>query len=455
MIVILSLIFPILLLSVGYAIAARIVDLRRKKIPEAFALSLGLGSTWFAFGFFLLSLCKVRPGWIATTALGGLVLGIALRFWPERFALGRGERASRTEKIVITLAMLAMVAALGVMMTGAVLLPFCDWDAFSIWGLKAKVLAALPLVPRPEFFSDVTLSFSHLEYPLLVPFLLAAQFNLTGLNEAAVNGFAVLFYIGFGTAIYSAARWKLRIIEAVILTTFCMTVPSVMRWANAAMADMPLAFFIALAVCYLVRYTSEQGRDDLILASIFSAAAGFTKNEGSACIAIYGFIVFIACVRRKRFADLFIFGGIIVLLFGPWWLWSRDIPRTFEDYGGKLMRLELLVAGLGRLKVIRSEFLGQFVWWDRWGLFWLVLLMTMVLGWRGLKLRTTRVVWTVFLMHLLVYGVVYMVTPWDVALLFSLTTDRLLLHLLPIAAMLIAYHLSSAVDISSAGEVDR
>ena len=61
--------------------------------------------------------------------------------------------------------------ALGVVLINAVSTPLQEWDAFAIWGLKAKVLFHAALRPIPLYFHDLSLSYSHLDYPLLVPFL--------------------------------------------------------------------------------------------------------------------------------------------------------------------------------------------------------------------------------------------------------------------------------------------
>jgi len=50
-----------------------------------------------------------------------------------------------------------------------------EWDAFAIWGFKAKVLTHEALRPTPAYFHDLTLSYSHLDYPLMVPFLRRAR----------------------------------------------------------------------------------------------------------------------------------------------------------------------------------------------------------------------------------------------------------------------------------------
>ena len=58
--------------------------------------------------------------------------------------------------------------------------PLVEWDAFAIWGFKAKVLVHEALRPAPAYFHDLTLSYSHLDYPLMVPFLTAGAYAAMG-----------------------------------------------------------------------------------------------------------------------------------------------------------------------------------------------------------------------------------------------------------------------------------
>ena len=76
--------------------------------------------------------------------------------------------------LAITLAGLVMIVVV------ALSSPLSEWDAFAIWGFKAKVLTHDALRPTPAYFHDLTLSYSHLDYPLMFPFLTAGAYAAMG-----------------------------------------------------------------------------------------------------------------------------------------------------------------------------------------------------------------------------------------------------------------------------------
>ena len=78
----------------------------------------------------------------------------------------------------------------------------------------------------------------------------------------------------------------------------------------------------------------------------------------------------------------------------------------------------------------------------RWGTLWLLLGAAAVLGYRAFTRRHVLALWALLLLHVALYVAVYMVTPWGAAKLIPGTLDRLLLHVTPIAVLLIGYHWS-------------
>ena len=84
--------------------------------------------------------------------------------------------------------------------------PVIEWDAFAIWQMKAQVLAILPLHPRPEYFSNLNLSYSHLQYPLLVPMVSAGMHAMTGNLDDYGKLVSLLWYGGMVLAVYAMVK---------------------------------------------------------------------------------------------------------------------------------------------------------------------------------------------------------------------------------------------------------
>src|SRR5213592_4337949 len=81
---------------------------------------------------------------------------------------------------------------------------------------------------------------------------------------------------------------------------------------------------------------------------------------------------------------------------------------------------------------------------ENWGRIWPLLLFMSILGWRAFADRAVAALWLLLLCHLATYVLIYVVTPWSVEELLSVSLDRLLLHAVPVAMLLIGYHWSEA-----------
>ncbi|HEY1923129.1 MAG TPA: hypothetical protein VGG44_10305, partial [Tepidisphaeraceae bacterium] len=79
-----------------------------------------------------------------------------------------------------------------------------------------------------------------------------------------------------------------------------------------------------------------------------------------------------------------------------------------------------------------------------WGIFWFVLAIAVVVGWKRLGRGEVILLWVLLGLHISAYVPAYLVTPWDLETLMRTTIDRLLMHAAPVAAMLIGMMLGNA-----------
>ena len=266
--------------------------------------------------------------------------------------------------------------------------------------------------------------------------------------------------------------------------------------AAFALADIPLACYIASALLCWVRWAGCPSTDTrgafraLLLASLFGCFAAWTKNEGLAFFAILTVLTALragvqwrwaagptsavggtgasprphrAGGRREHpcawdaralalrvpvpppgkrsihvnFHELGRSAGALAggwLLLVPWLLFRHSLPVADENYPAHL-QLAVLWANLGRLPVVLLTWLREFADASQWSLLWLLAAVAAV--W-ALRRRRGRALWLLAFgfSQLLVYTVVTVVAPWDVNELLSLTSTRLLLHVLPAAVLL-------------------
>jgi hypothetical protein len=339
--------------------------------------------------------------------------------------------------LVITLAALVMI------MVVALSSPLSEWDAFAIWGFKAKVLTHEALRPTPAYFHDLTLSYSHLDYPLMVPFLTAGAYAAMGTMDDQTGKLVSVFLdVLLVPMVYLGLRWKLRRLPAACLSAILAMLPVMFRYAGVGCADLPLTMFYAGSIFYVARWIDRQQGQDLTLAILFSAFAAFTKNEGAVLALMNGAVLLgygLWNGRRRAWVGAAVFFAGLLAVDAAWLIWSRGLPRTHEDYGSKLLS-PLVVTHLPRLKEIIPAMLVQTAELQVWGLLWIMVVMLALLGWRALARPYVLALWILLVMHLMVYALAYSVTPWDLAVLMPMTMDRLLLHAVPAVIFLAGWH---------------
>jgi hypothetical protein len=440
-------IYLIFLQSAGFAVVRRLVDGRSRL--EIAGLSACLGPGVFGLCLIFLSMLGVRPGRTEVLLLGVLALiaaGISF------FKFG-GTHEAESREMLGRYSRLWSAACLVVIAYGAVVVaadvaiyPTMEWDAFGIWQLKGEVLAKSAMEPRPAYFENLNLSYSHLRYPVLEPMISAGVHALTGkLRDDGQKAPGLLMYLGLVAVVYSTVRRESGHLAAITVTAMFADLPVFFRYAGSGTAEMALTAFYGGSVVCLLRWWKDRGWGDLILAGLFSACMAWAKNEGQALAAINVVITVCVAVSRKKWGQCAAFIGIVFFIFLPWLIYLKGMPRTDEDYAGRLKlgelaahvdRVPMILRGMGR-EMIKWRDTGPERLTAAWGIFWLVFAMVAVFGWKRFGRGGVILLWVLLGLHLLVYVPAYMVTPWDLETLMRTTIDRLLMHTAPVAAILI------------------
>ncbi len=314
--------------------------------------------------------------------------------------------------------------------------PTGDWDAFAIWQLKSKVLTNEPLVPRPAYFTDVSRSFSHLEYPVLVPMISAGEHAMAGsLDDEKEKAPQLLFYLGLGAVVYAAIRRRHGGTAAVTATTLLLCTPKMLEFAGTGDADLPLAAFYACSLVSLLNWQQDRRRADLIFTALFTILLAWSKQEGLP-LAIVN-VLAVAALSVRKPATWISFGVVVAAAYLPWFLYTRAIPRTDENYMGHLHFSEAM-GNLSRLGPVLWGFLTKALDVQLWSVFWYLLPIAAILRWRRFLDRGVMLVWILLTAHFLIYLPPYLIVAnWDFRGLMNVTQDRLLLHITPAAALLI------------------
>ena len=436
--------YLLLILLVGYALLSAVHSSNRMTIVQLIGLGPAVGAGTMGLLLFWASLIGFAPSRKVLAIIGVLTLASLLVMKKKQRLARINILATEWKKgdgwmfvpLVITLAALVMIVVV------ALSSPLTEWDAFAIWGFKAKVLAHEALRPTPAYFHDLTLSYSHLDYPLMVPFLTAGAYAAMGTMDDQTGKLVSVFLdVLLVPMVYLGLRWKLRRLPAACLSTILAMLPVMFRYAGVGCADLPLAMFYAGSIFYVARWIDRQQWPDLILAILFSAFVAFTKNEGTVLALMNGAVLlgFGLWGGRRAWVGAAAFFAGLLAVDAAWLIWSRSLPRTHEDYGSKLLS-SLVVTHLPKLKEIIPAMLVQTTEFKVWGLLWIMAGVLALLGWRALARPYMLALWILLGLHLMSYALAYSVTSWDLTMLMPITMDRLLLHTVPAVIFLAGWH---------------
>jgi hypothetical protein len=437
--------YLLLIALVGYTVISAIHASNRMTIVQLIGLGPAVGAGTMGLLLFWTSLIGFTPSRNVLAIIGILTLASLLVMKKNHRLVRIKIPAIDWEKGDgwIIAPSLVMLMGLVMIVTVALSSPLSEWDAFAIWGFKAKVLTHEALRPTPAYFHDLTLSYSHLDYPLMVPFLTAGAYAAMGTVDDQIGKLASVFLdVLIVPMVYLGLRWKLRRLPAACLSAILAMLPVMFRYGGVGCADLPLAMFYAGSIFSTAKWIDRQQWKDLILAILFSAFVAFTKNEGMVLALINGAVILgfeLWGGRRRVWGGAAAFFTGLLAMDAAWLIWSRNLPRTHEDYGSKLLS-SALVTHLPGLKEIIPAMLVQTIEFPVWGLLWIMAGVLALLGWRALARPCVLALWILLGLQLLSYALAYSVTPWDLASLMPITMDRLLLHTVPAVILLAGWH---------------
>jgi len=241
----------------------------------AIGLSAGILSCTFFLWTWLVGTPAAGGLWLELVALAALAAVLfRSRFKSEPPSSGGRYRAASVVFLVVSL----FVAGLFIVRVRDS--PRGGWDAWAIWNLHARFLYR-----GGERWTDMFTApffWAHLDYPLLVPSLVASGWTLVGSDTTAIPSF-VAFIFTFGTlallvtSVFCLANGGRGIAAGLIL----LATPDFFLQGTYQMADVPLAFYILLTI--VLFYLSDKFENDGLLLALAGLSAGFaawTKNEG-------------------------------------------------------------------------------------------------------------------------------------------------------------------------------
>lgn len=175
-----------------------------------------------------------------------------------------------------------------------------NWDTWAIWLFKAKAFYMegnlAGFLPRAGEFACQP------SYPLLVPLYGAFLYELAG-GPADYLAKAVspcFFFALLGAFYYFVRRFASRPVALVFTAMLAnLHMVNIVAFELAGYADTTLSVYLLLGAGFLCAWWNHQRHADLILASLFSSLAAWTKNEGLFFLAGAVLVVFVRLALRR------------------------------------------------------------------------------------------------------------------------------------------------------------
>jgi hypothetical protein len=283
--------------AAGWGVAAALVPRGRAARPERFAWGLAAGLAVVALSVPFAFALRLPPGWLP------FLLVSALAVLPARLLAARETVADPTQRppdaagAVFTAVLVAGLLAYALR---ALTEPMWANDYLAIWGFKGKTFFTEGAVPQ-RLFQWPSLSFSHPEYPLGLPFLYAGIAYLAGRwdDHAMTLLFPVLqagtLLLLFGWLRRRGAGRALALGATALLSLF----EPLYRGFTTGMAEVPISFALVLlgtSLCDRIDRTDRSASRRLVLASVLCAA---TKNEGLFFVAAGLIVAAISAFSRR------------------------------------------------------------------------------------------------------------------------------------------------------------
>lgn len=405
---------------------------------EAWALSFGLGTLLTSWWMLALSAWGV-PFRIFTVhlPLSGLAGGV---LFLTRIRRREGRPPSPSPPLPFTPWEQVFLAALGVLFLyatlRAVLYPMWAWDSIATWGFKAKIFYLRQAVDHTGFYA-------HNYYPNLVPLSLTYLYlSLGGLYDHLAQG---LFpYWGAVTLALLFALLRRRGLtrgQALGVTLFFATSGvTFLTHLYIAYADLPLTFY-AVGAAGLLYLTLQDAAPpgSLPLLALMCAGLAWTKFEGAPLAATFILAAALTLLwlrpltlGRRLVALAWPVGGILLGTL-PWrWFMARQHIEVGADHILSFFPHQFFQAIPFLLKILALPFAFGVLWWA-------TLAAGLLLGrrlWRSPLLFPALTLAGNLLAILLGYALAP-TSAEEFPLYVRATLDRLLLHIAPLAALLV------------------
>lgn len=317
--------------------------------------------------------------------------------------------------------------------------PNGEWDAWAIWNLHARFLFRGGPFWK-EGFSDA-ISWSHPDYPLLLPGAIARSWTYWGRESPIVPSLAaILFTLSTVGIVFSGLSILRGRTQALLGGSVLLGTPFFLTMGASQYADVPLSFYIvaSLALIALDESASLKGYGLRVLAGTCAGLAVWTKNEGWVFALSLAFAqLLMALLRVPKIPNvrrLLLFLAGLAPIAGIDLLFKATVAPANYMFGNQPSVIHRL-ATFSRYIPVAKAFWSELFMFGNWRGKMIVLLTiyAALIGlYRERDRGATRLILSISIALTAVgYFFAYVITPVDFQWQLSTSLNRLLLQLWP------------------------
>lgn len=208
----------------------------------------------------------------------------------------------------------------------AVVKPPVAYDAIANWSLRSKILVRdgkIDFDPLSERYLAVPATSSYPWHTSLSEYWLRKN----GGGEIAVNFIPLTYFICIILALYYALSKKLNRFSSLVLVLLFSSMPLISYHSFNTYADLPLAYFVALAGILFFSWLEQKKSIILFFSAFFVGWGMFVKNDGIIPVIAWLFSLLLTWYLHKTIISWQQFLKALGFLFVPiiFWLGFKQV----------------------------------------------------------------------------------------------------------------------------------
>ncbi len=417
-------------------------------LGERLALGYGVGLgvfTYLMFGVLAVGLHLSRLSLLLSIV--ALLLSLGLATWRSSgsaafgvFGAWRGDASGASRSRHPWLISVAVVTALvGLSLTALVVAlywPIWTWDALTMFEYRGRAIAreqSLAFLKHESYWGS---------FPLLTS-LAHALIHLLGAGTPTV--LYPPYYLSLLVVFYLNVLKLSSRLAAGGFTLIVATTPLLWQHASEPLSNLPFTFYYAAGAIYAYRWVVACERPHLLLGGLLLGLSSWTRYGSEPLFLAVAIPVTVCALLRRQYSAVVLFFLMFASLEAPWLLYQRyilDVVPAYTFFGVRpvLWDIPRLQSTLG--------YLGRFCSSPQThGATWLIFLASVFLNASKWRDRSTFVA-CVVLLGLAAWTASIYLTAMPVEYLATASGERLLLSLVPVAALYCAVSLTAKREAS-------